>query len=140
MASFYAVMHGPDGLKAIAQRIHRKTVRLAKGLEAHGFNVEQKHFFDTITIDVGPMQNVILKSAISEGINLRKIGESRIGISLDERTRPAIIEAVWRSFGIKRKDRDLTSGYRIPNELYRHTDFLTPVSYTHLTLPTRLPV
>ena len=125
MASFYAVMHGPDGLKAIAQRIHRKTVRLAKGLEAHGFNVEQKHFFDTITIDVGPMQNVILKSAISEGINLRKIGKSRIGISLDERTRPAIIEAVWRSFGIKRKDKDLNSGYRIPNELYRLTDFLT---------------
>ena len=125
MASFYAVMHGPDGLKAIAQRIHRKTVRLVKGLEAHGFNVEQKHFFDTITIDVGPMQNVILKSAISEGINLRKIGKSRIGISLDERTRPAIIEAVWRSFGIKRKDKDLTSGYRIPNELHRLTDFLT---------------
>ena len=71
------------------------------------------------------MQNVILKSAISEGINLRKIGKSRIGISLDERTRPAIIEAVWRSFGIKRKDQDLNSGYRIPNELYRLTDFLT---------------
>ena len=67
-----------------------------------------KNIFDTITIDVGPMQNVILKSAISEGINLRKIGKSRIGISLDERTRPAIIEAVWRSFGIKRKDKDLT--------------------------------
>ena len=125
MASFYAVMHGPDGLKAIAQRIHRKTVRLAKGLEANGFNVEQKHFFDTITIDVGPMQNVILKSANSEGINLRKIGESRIGVSLDERTRPAIIEAVWRSFGIKRKDNDLTPDYRIPNKLYRKTDFLT---------------
>ena len=87
--------------------------------------MEQKHFFDTITIDVGPMQNVILKSAINEGINLRKIGKSRIGISLDERTRPAIIEAVWRSFGIKRKDKDLTSSYRIPNELYRLTDFLT---------------
>ncbi len=125
MASFYAVMHGPDGLKAIAQRIHRKTVRLAKGLEANGFNVEQKYFFDTITIDVGPMQNVILKSANSEGINLRKIGDSRIGVSLDERTRPAIIEAVWRSFGIKRKDNDLTPDYRIPNKLYRKTDFLT---------------
>ena len=125
MASFYAVMHGPDGLKAIAQRIHRKTVRLAKGLEANGFNVEQKHFFDTITIDVGPMQNVILKSANNEGINLRKIGDSRIGVSLDERTRPAIIEAVWRSFGIKRKDNDLTPDYRIPNKLYRKTDFLT---------------
>ena len=125
MASFYAVMHGPDGLKAIAQRIHRKTVRLAKGLEANGFNVEQKHFFDTITIDVGPMQNVILKSANNEGINLRKIGDSRIGVSLDERTRPAIIEAVWRSFGIKRKDNDLTPDYRIPSKLYRKTDFLT---------------
>ena len=125
MASFYAVMHGPVGLKAIAQRIHRKTVRLAKGLEANGFNVEQKHFFDTITIDVGPMQNVILKSANREGINLRKIGDSRIGVSLDERTRPAIIEAVWRSFGIKREDNDLAQDYRIPNELYRNTDFLT---------------
>ncbi len=125
MASFYAVMHGPVGLKAIAQRIHRKTVRLAKGLEANGFNVEQKHFFDTITIDVGPMQNVILKSANREGINLRKIGDSRIGVSLDERTRPAIIEAVWRSFGIKREDNDLAQDYRIPNELYRNTEFLT---------------
>jgi glycine dehydrogenase len=45
MASFYAVMHGPKGLKAIAQRIHRKTVRLAKGLESNGFKVEQKYFF-----------------------------------------------------------------------------------------------
>jgi len=45
MASFYAVFHGPEGLKAIAQRIHRKTVRLAKGLEAAGFKVEPEAFF-----------------------------------------------------------------------------------------------
>ena len=96
-------------IKSYRAKDSRKTVRLAKGLEAHGFNVEQKHFFDTITIDVGPMQNVILKSASSTAA-LRKDRRVRIGISLDERTRPAIIEAVWRSFGIKRKDRDLTSG------------------------------
>ena len=65
-------------VKSYCAKDYRKTVRLAKGLEAHGFNVEQKHFFDTITIDVGPMQNVILKSAISEGINLRKIGKSEL--------------------------------------------------------------
>ena len=53
MASMYAVFHGPEGLKAIAQRIHRKTVRLAKGLEAAGFQVDPKAFFDTITVDVG---------------------------------------------------------------------------------------
>ena len=53
MASMYAVFHGPKGLKAIAQRIHRKTVRLARGLEAAGFTVEPEAFFDTITVDVG---------------------------------------------------------------------------------------
>ncbi|NCZ65446.1 MAG: glycine dehydrogenase [Rhodobacteraceae bacterium] len=46
MASFYAVFHGPEGLKAIAQRIHRKTVRLAKGLEEAGFTVEPAAFFE----------------------------------------------------------------------------------------------
>ena len=125
MASFYAVMHGPEGLKAIAQRIHRKTVRLAKGLETVGLKIEQEHFFDTITVDVGSMQNVIIKSAVNENINLRRVGESRIGISLDERTRPATIEAIWRAFGISLKDEDLTAEYRIPDNLLRESDFLT---------------
>lgn len=47
MAGMYAVFHGPKGLKAIAQRIHRKTVRLAKGLEENGFKVDPKSFFLT---------------------------------------------------------------------------------------------
>ena len=88
MASMYAVFHGPDGLKAIAQRIHRKTVRLAIGLEELGYKIEPNNFFDTITIDVGNAQTVILKSGINEGINFRKIDENKIGITLDERTRP----------------------------------------------------
>ncbi|CAN0583710.1 unnamed protein product, partial [Ectocarpus sp. 12 AP-2014] len=83
----------------IAQRIHRKTVRLADGLKRGGFVVEPAKFFDTITVDVGPLQQAVLKSAVDEGINLRRVGETRIGISLDERTRPETIEAVWRAFG-----------------------------------------
>ena len=83
MASMYAVFHGPDGLKAIAQRIHRKTVRLAIGLEELGYKIEPNNFFDTITIDVGNAQTVILKSGINEGINFRKIDENKIGITLD---------------------------------------------------------
>jgi glycine cleavage system P protein (glycine dehydrogenase) len=124
MASFYAVMHGPEGLKAIAQRIHRKTVRLAKGLESIGLKIEQEFFFDTITVDVGAMQNVIMKSAVAEGINLRRVGETRIGISLDERTRPATIEAVWRAFGITDLHDDLTAEYRIPDALLRTSTYL----------------
>ena len=53
MAGFYAVFHGPEGLRAIAQRIHRKTARLAEGLRAAGFHVHPEAYFDTITVDVG---------------------------------------------------------------------------------------
>ncbi|MGZ2256119.1 aminomethyl-transferring glycine dehydrogenase [Roseobacter sp. A03A-229] len=125
MASMYAVFHGPEGLKAIAQRIHRKTVRLAKGLEAAGFKVDPKACFDTITVDVGPLQAAVLKSAVDEGINLRVVGERRVGITLDERCKPATLEAVWRAFGIDRKDEDFRPDYRFPDEMLRTSEYLT---------------
>ncbi len=125
MASMYAVFHGPEGLKAIAQRIHRKTVRLAKGLEAGGFKVDPASFFDTITVDVGPLQAAVMKSALDEGVNLRRVGESRVGIALDEATRPETLEAVWRAFGIARKDDDFAPDYRVPEGLHRKSDYLT---------------
>ncbi|MFP4328314.1 MAG: aminomethyl-transferring glycine dehydrogenase [Paracoccaceae bacterium] len=124
MASFYAVFHGPEGLKAIAQRIHRKTVRLARGLEAAGFAVEPEEFFDTITVDVGLMQRGVLQAAVREGINLRPVGRTRVGITLDERTRSETIEAVWRAFGFGRSDEDMTPEYRIPDALVRQTPYL----------------
>ncbi len=125
MASMYAVFHGPDGLRAIGQRIHRKTVRLAKGLEEAGFKVDPKACFDTITVDVGPLQAAVLKSAVDEGINLRKVGERRVGISLDERCRPDTLEAVWRAFGITKKDEDFQPEYRFPEDMLRTSDYLT---------------
>ena len=125
MASMYAVFHGPKGLKAIAQRIHRKTARLAKGLEAAGFKVDPQVFFDTITVDVGPLQAAVLKSAVDEGVNLRRVGERRVGISMDEAARPATIEAVWRAFGITQKDDDFSPEYRIPEDMHRTSEYLT---------------
>ncbi len=125
MASMYAVFHGPKGLQAIAQRIHRKTVRLANGLEEAGFKVDPKVFFDTITVDVGPLQAAVLKSAVDEGINLRKVGERRVGITLDEAVRPRNIEAVWRAFGIERKDCEFKPEYRVPENMHRRSEYLT---------------
>ncbi|SFB04380.1 glycine dehydrogenase [Poseidonocella pacifica] len=124
MASFYAVFHGPEGLKAVAQRIHRKTVRLARGLEAAGFKIEPSTFFDTITVEVGLLQKGVMQAAVAEGINLRKVGETCVGITLDEATRSGIIEKVWRAFGIDRKDDDLTAEYRIPDALQRQSNYL----------------
>jgi glycine dehydrogenase len=125
MASFYAVFHGPEGLKAIAQRIHRKAVRVAKALEGAGFKVEPKYFFDTITVDVGPMQQVILKAARKERINLRVIGTTKLGISLDETTRRETVSRLWRAFGIDKKDSDLTPDYRVADAMLRKSDYLT---------------
>ncbi len=124
MASFYAVFHGPKGLKAIAQRIHRKTVRLARGLEAHGFTVAPEAFFDTITVDVGPLQSAVMKSAVDEGLNLRRVGDTQIGITLDEAVRPEILERVWRAFGIERSADPTEVEYRLPEDLVRQTTYL----------------
>lgn len=124
MASMYAVFHGPQGLKAIAQRIHRKAVRLVKGLEDAGFIVEPKNFFDTVTVDVGPLQQAVLKSAVDEGVNLRPVGTTKVGITLDEAVVPADIEAVWRAFGITRAD-DQAGGWRLPDASLRESDILT---------------
>ena len=125
MASFYAVFHGPEGLKAIAQRIHRKAVRVARGLEEQGFTVEPESFFDTITVDVGPLQGAIIEAARRERINLRRIGKTRIGISLDETTRPQTIERLWKAFGIHDRKAGLTAEYRIPDPLLRQSEYLT---------------
>ena len=125
MASMYAVFHGPEGIKAIAQQVHQKAVLLAKGLEKLGFAVEPETFFDTVTLEVGHLQGLILRAAVAEGVNLRRIGETRIGISLDERTRPATLEAVWRAFGGNFAVADFEPSYRLPKDLLRHSGYLT---------------
>jgi glycine dehydrogenase len=125
LASMYAVFHGPKGLKAIAQRIHRKTARLVGGLEQLGFTVDPQAFFDTVSVKVGPLQGVILQAARRNGVNLRKIGTDRVGITLDERVRPATLEAVWRAFGGTLIAEDTAPEYRLPQAMLRDTPYLT---------------
>ncbi len=126
MASFYAVFHGPEGLKAIAQCIHRNTERLALGLEAGGFKFAPEVFFDTITVEVGERQAAILDSGRDERINFRRVGTTGIGVSLDETVRPDVLEAVWRAFGLDLDLDDFEAGYtRFPEECCRTSAYLT---------------
>ncbi len=126
MASFYAVFHGPEGLKAIAQRIHRKAERLANKLEEVGYVIEPEEFFDTFTVEVGHLQRGILLAASKEEVNLRPVGRTKIGITLDEATRSPTIEAVWRAFGVVAKDTDFRPDYhRLPVALARTSAYLT---------------
>jgi glycine dehydrogenase len=124
MASFYAVFHGPVGLRAIAERVHFNTVRLAQALRDAGAQVAPEAFFDTITVDVGVGQAGIIAAAEQRGINLRKIGTRRVGISLDETTDDDVIARVLAAFGI-RDAAGPAQGIGFPDNLIRETDYLT---------------
>ncbi len=100
MAGFYAVFHGPLGLRAIAERVHSLTVRLAKALRDAGATLPPKGFFDTITVEVGVGQAGILAAARLEGLNFRKVGSHHVGISLDETSDEDLLRRVLRAFGI----------------------------------------
>jgi glycine dehydrogenase len=124
MASFYAVFHGPVGLRAIAERVHFLTVRLAKALRVAGAKVSPKAFFDTITVEVGVGQAGILAAARAEGVNLRKIGNDRVGIALDETSDERVLAAVLRAFGIHATPpHRATLGF--PEAQLRTTEYLT---------------
>ena len=126
IASMYAVFHGPKGLKAIAERVHRKATRLAEGLASLGFKIAPDAYFDTIAVEVGPYQGLIMKNAVDYGVNLRKVGHDRIGITVDERTRPTTLEAVWRAFGgYDLVYSDEHPEYRLPDSLLRQSGYLT---------------
>jgi glycine dehydrogenase (decarboxylating) len=124
IASMYAVFHGPEGLKAIAGRVHLKASQLAAGLRKLGLDAPKENFFDTITVKVGDRQGAILAAALAEGINLRKVGPDRIGISVDETTRASTIEAVIRAFGGTSKVDDLPAQAAISDALARRTPFM----------------
>ena len=83
MSSFYAIYHGPHGLRKIATRVNNLTKNLAQKILDNGYVIKNKTFFDTIVIEVENAEN-FHKNARSQKINLRNISDSEIGISIDE--------------------------------------------------------
>jgi glycine dehydrogenase len=99
IAAMYAVYHGPEGLKTIASRVHRLTAILKAGLVKLGFTVPVGHFFDTIVVATGDATHAILDRGVARGLNFRRAGERTLGLSLDEATSRADVEAIWAAFG-----------------------------------------
>ena len=98
MAGMYAVYHGPEGLKKIAQRVHTLTAILAAGLHYCGIEISNKKFFDTLTLKTGEDTQAIHEAAREQGINLRVIDDESLGISLDECTSREDVQALWSLF------------------------------------------
>ncbi|WP_447761955.1 aminomethyl-transferring glycine dehydrogenase [Pseudomonas moraviensis] len=138
IASCYAVYHGPEGLKRIAQRVHRLTCILAAGLERNGIKRLNAQFFDTLTLEVGGAQTAIIESAQAAQINLRILGRGRVGLSLDETCDEHTVAKLFdvllgadHGLSVDALDaEDIASG--IPSELQRSTPYLRhPVFNAH---------
>ncbi|AEY01248.1 glycine dehydrogenase [Oceanimonas sp. GK1] len=85
MSSFYAVYHGPEGLKRIADRVHRLTDILALGLQSKGVALKHDTWFDTLTIETAD-KDAIIARALAKGANLRTDLDGALGVSLSETT------------------------------------------------------
>ena len=134
IAGLYATYHGPEGLRRIAERVHRLTTILAAGLRAGGVDVVTSAFFDTITASVPGRADDVLAAARQRGVNLRRVDGDAVGISLDETTTRVEVEAVWAAFGVDASvdALDLAVGSAIPEALARTTEVLAhPVFHQH---------
>ncbi|WP_396134471.1 aminomethyl-transferring glycine dehydrogenase [Arthrobacter oryzae] len=130
VASMYAVYHGPEGLKAIAETAHGHARTLATSLKAAGLAVQHTSFFDTVTVSVPGKATDVLAAAEARGINLRGIDADTVGISTDEATTEAVVADVLAAFGATVADAD--GDFRLDAAVERASEYLQhPVFHTH---------
>jgi glycine dehydrogenase len=140
IAAFYACYHGPQGLRAIAARVHRLTAALAAGLHDMGLAIENASAFDTLTVAVAGRAEHVHAAARERGMNLRAIDADRVGVSLDETATRADVEALWQAFaaaGAGREppafaDTEPRAPDLLPQALARRSAYLThPIFNSH---------
>ena len=128
MASMYAVYHGPQGLKQIAERTHRYTGILAANLKSLGYSVNDT-FFDTLTVKTDKA-DALHAAAVAAGVNLRKIDAGHVGVSLDETCDRDTLATLWNIFsgGKAAPDFDAVEAgvdRHFPEALVRTSEYLT---------------
>ncbi|MGO4121325.1 aminomethyl-transferring glycine dehydrogenase [Arthrobacter sp. YAF16] len=134
VASFYAVYHGPDGLKAIAETTHGHARTIAASLKAAGLDVLHTSFFDTVTVSVPGKAAEFIAAADAKGINLRAVDADTVGISADEATTAAIVADVVAAFGASVADSaaGTDTAFALDSAVERTSDYLQhPVFNTH---------
>ncbi|MET9625491.1 aminomethyl-transferring glycine dehydrogenase [Streptomyces sp. NPDC006464] len=134
MAGMYAVYHGPDGLKQIAERTHRYAAILARGLRDGGVEVVTDTFFDTVTVRVPGKADEVVAAAREAGVNLYRTDADHVSVSCDETTGRAQLAAVWAAFGVEADVAalDALAEDVLPAGLLRSDAYLThPVFHAH---------
>ena len=123
MSSFYAIYHGPDGLKEIALRVHQKAKVVAHNLTANGFKLFENTYFDTLVIEVTDA-NPIHKKALEHKFNFRKISNNLIGLSFDETTTDEDVKTILNLFS-ENTSMSKNLDDVVPDNLIRKSLYLT---------------
>lgn len=143
MSSFFAVYHGPQGLKKIGRRVNRLTSILAAGLQQAGLELVHNDFFDTITLQTNEQTEAIYQRALASDLNLRLL-PNQLGISIDETTTASDIEKLWLAITgqtLKVADVELTLASEfcnIPENCQRTSDYLTHPVFNSYHSETRM--
>jgi len=143
MASFYAVYHGPQGLRKMGRRVNRLTSVLAAGLQKAGIELVHNDFFDTITLQTNEQTDAIYQRALAADLNLRLL-PNQLGISLDETTTAADVEALWlaiteQSFNVDDIEQTLSAEFcNIPADCQRTSEYLSHPVFNSYHSETRM--
>ena len=122
VAGAYAMYHGPEGLRAIANRLHTNAARVATALEAAGYGIAHDTFFDTIVVEAPGRADELVAKALDAGINIRRFDEDRVGISVGESHDDEVLKALVSALGGTLGEAD--SKYDLPSDLLRTDNYM----------------
>ena len=122
VAGAYAMYHGPEGLRAIANRLHTNAARVATALKAAGYGIAHDTFFDTVVVEAAGRADELVAKALEAGVNIRRFDEDRVGISVGESHDDEVLKALVSALGGTLGEAD--SKYNLPSDLLRTGDYM----------------
>ena len=122
VAGAYAMYHGPEGLRAIANRLHTNAARVATALKAAGYGITHDTFFDTVVVEAAGRADELVAKALEAGVNIRRFDENRVGISVGESHGEELLKSLVEALGGTLGEAD--SKYDLPSNLLRTDDYM----------------
>ena len=122
VAGAYAMYHGPEGLRAIANRLHTNAARVATALKATGHGIAHDTFFDTVVVEAAGRADELVAKALEAGVNIRRFDENRVGISVGESHGEELLKGLVEALGGTLGEAD--AQYDLPAELLRTDEYM----------------
>ena len=123
VAGAYAMYHGPEGLRAIAERLHTNAARVATALQKAGYSIAHKNFFDTVVVEAPGAADELVAKALNAGVNIRRFDANRVGISVGESHGDAVLGRLVKALGGE-LPAEADPAFGIPDALLRTDDYM----------------